>query len=62
MSPDQEIKPDDRLIQSQEEAERIAEQAIQKVKDEDKARFERAREQQLIARPIPGKSFLDMQP
>ena len=63
MSPDQELEVDDEgnaigKIKSQQEMERLAAQNAQRVKDEDAARIQRAREQQLMSRPIPGKSFL----
>jgi len=55
----QELTEDDRAIQSQQEMEDLSAQAAQTVEDEDAARIQRARQQQLMSRPIPGKSFLN---
>lgn len=55
----QELTKDDRAIQSQQEMEDLSTQAAQTVEDEDAARIQRARQQQLMSRPIPGKSFLN---
>lgn len=55
----QELTKDDRAIQSQQEMEDLSTQAAQTVEDEDAARIQRVRQQQLMSRPIPGKSFLN---